>query len=68
MSQSEIEFVKEQLQNFNVVQVLASTTDKKLKFNCNTSTNVVRYLVESKNKPFEIYTDIKSAIESYNSY
>jgi hypothetical protein len=64
----EIEFVKSQLKNFNVVQVLASTTGKQLKFNCNTSTNKVRYLVDVKNCPLEIYSTIENAIEAYNSH
>lgn len=65
---SEIEFIKSQLTNFNVVQVLASTPNKRLKFICNTSTNKVKYLVEANNCPLEVLYNIESAIESFNAH
>lgn len=65
---SEIEFVKSQLRGFTVTQVLAATTGKMLKFNCNTSTNRVSYLVEVEGYPIEIYSNIESAINSYNDH
>ena len=68
MSESEIELVKTQLKGFNVIQTLASTQNKQLRFNCNTSTNKVNYLVEAKNCPLEIYFTVDNAIDAYNSH